>query len=86
VPVGVFAAPLYPLAASQAYARRPEESGAVLAVGHLFTPFGLALPWALGAIADRAGTYVALLLLLVQPLGLLLLVAAQSSRKSRSLP
>ncbi|MDX2093977.1 MAG: MFS transporter [Kofleriaceae bacterium] len=75
VPVGVFASPLYPLAAAQAFARRPEQSGTVLAAGHLFTPLGLALPWLVGLIADHAGTFVALGLLILQPLGLVALVA-----------
>jgi fucose permease len=76
VPVGVFVAPLYPLAAAQAYACRPEASGSVLAAGHVFTPLSLALPWLLGLVADRAGTIVALACLLVQPVGLAALVAA----------
>lgn len=76
IPVGAASAPLYPLAAAQAYASRPNQSGAVLAAGHLFTPMGLALPWLVGLVADRAGTTVALALLVVQPLGLIALVAA----------
>lgn len=72
LPVGMTAAPLYPLAAAQAYARCPGRSGVVLAMSHLFTPLGLALPWLLGMVADRAGMLVALSLLLVQPLGLAL--------------
>lgn len=80
VPVGACSAPLYPLAAAQAFARRPEQSGAVLAAGHLFTPLGLALPWLIGTVADHAGTYVALLVLVAQPLGLVALVAAERRR------
>ncbi len=76
-PVGFFAAPLYPLAAAQAFARRPDQSGTVLAAGHLFTPFGLALPWLIGVIADRAGTHVALVVLVAQPLGLIVLAVRQ---------
>lgn len=68
--VGATAAPLYPLAAAQAYARCPGQSGLVLAASHLFTPLGLALPFAIGLVADEAGTHVALVALLVQPLGL----------------
>jgi MFS family permease len=74
IPAGAFIAPLYPLSAAQAYARRPDASGSVLAAGHLFTPFGLALPWAIGALADHAGLFAALLLLVVQPLGLVVIV------------
>lgn len=79
-PVGVFTAPLYPLAAAQAYATRPEQSGSVLAIGHLFTPLSLATPWLIGAVADRAGTTAALALLVAQPLGLVALVAATARR------
>ena len=71
LPVGAFAAPLYPLAAAQAYAQRPDSPGAVLAASHLFTPVGLALPFLIGLVADHAGTHVALALLAIQPLALL---------------
>lgn len=73
--VGATAAPLYPLAAAQAYRLRPGRSGAVLAASHLFTPLGLALPFLLGALADHAGTVAALAMLVLQPLGLALLTA-----------
>ncbi|HEY5923151.1 MAG TPA: MFS transporter [Kofleriaceae bacterium] len=79
--VGACSAPLYALAAAQAYARKPEASGAVLAASHLFTPLGLALPVLVGTVADHAGTSVALTLLVAQPLGLVVLVAA--TRASR---
>ena len=68
------------LGQSKAYALRPEQSGSVLAAAHLFTPLGLALPWLVGSVADHAGTTVALVLLVAQPLGLLLLVAASRTR------
>ncbi len=73
--VGAASAPLYPLAAAQAYAARPDGSGSVLAAQHLFTPLGLALPWLIGVVADAAGTGVALAVLAVQPIGLIVLVA-----------
>lgn len=76
VPVGATSSVLYPLAAARAYARCPGRSGVVLAASHLFTPIGLALPWLLGIVADRAGTFVALALLVVQPLGLAVLAYA----------
>jgi MFS family permease len=76
IPVGATSTPLYPLVAARTYAQRPEESGAVLAASHLFTPLGLALPYAVGAIADHWGTYAALTVLIAQPLGLLVLVRA----------
>ena len=80
VPVGATAATLYPLAAARAYARRPGQSGSVLAASHLFTPLGLALPWLIGMVADRAGLTIALALLVVQPLGLVALATRERSR------
>lgn len=74
--VGATATPLYPLASAQAYARCPGRSGVVPVAGHLFAPFVLVLPWLLGAVADRAGTLVALALLVAQPIGLVVLAAA----------
>ena len=76
-PVGATAAPLYPLASARAYARRPGSTATVLAASHLFTPLGLAFPFALGVIADHAGTPVALATLVVQPLALWLLACAR---------
>jgi len=83
LPVGAFSAPLYPLAAAQTFARRPEASGSVLAAGHLFTPLGLALPWVVGVIADRAGTSVALLVLLAQPVVIVALAWRRHGAPSR---
>lgn len=80
--VGAASAPLYPLAAAQAYARRPGRAGVVVVAGHVFAPFGLALPWLLGLVADHAGTAVALALLVVQPVGLVLLTVATAPRRS----
>lgn len=81
VPVGLFAGPLYPLASAQAFAARPESSGVVLAASHLFTPLALAFPFALGAIADAAGTQVALAVLLVQPVGLCMFAISQTKAR-----
>ena len=74
--VGATSTPLYPLASAQAYARRPGRAGVIVVAGHLFAPFALALPWLLGAVADRAGTGVALSLLVAQPIGLVVLAVA----------
>jgi MFS family permease len=79
-PAGVFIAPLYPLTAAQAYAQRPGKSGSVQAVGHLFSPISLALPWLLGIVADRASIVTALALLVIQPIGLVALVAVTCRR------
>lgn len=81
VPVGLCVGPLYPLASAQAYAARPGSSGLVLAASHLFTPMGLAIPFVLGAVADAAGTPVALSLLLLQPVGLCMLAIWQLKRR-----
>jgi fucose permease len=83
VPVGVTAAPLYPLATAQAYARCPGRSSVVLVTSHLFAPFALALPWLLGWIADRAGTLAALAVLAAQPIGLVVLAFTTAGRDSR---
>lgn len=82
IPVGASSTPLYPLVAAQAFARRPESSGAVLAASHLFTPLGLALPFLVGAIADHAGTYVALAVLVVQPVALVVLALVLVPKRS----
>jgi MFS transporter, FSR family, fosmidomycin resistance protein len=73
IPVGITAAPLYPLASSHAYATRPAKAATVLAASHLFTPLGLAMPFALGVVADHFGTYAALATLAIQPFGLWIL-------------
>jgi MFS family permease len=86
VPVGMTSAPLYPLSAAQAYAMRPEQSGAVLAAGHVFTPFGLALPWLLGLAADHWGTRVALALLAIEPIGVAILALAARPHRDRQTP
>ncbi|TMQ05865.1 MAG: MFS transporter [Deltaproteobacteria bacterium] len=83
VPVGATAAPLYPLATAQAYARCPGRSSVVLVASHLFAPLVLALPWLLGWVADRAGTLCALALLAVQPIGLVVLALTTGDRDSR---
>lgn len=88
VPVGATAAPLYPLATAQAYARCPGRSSVVMVTSHLFAPFALALPWLLGWVADHAGTLAALALLAAQPIGLVALALVttgdRDSRDSRT--
>jgi predicted MFS family arabinose efflux permease len=71
--VGATASPLYPIVTAQAYAALPGRSGTVNAAGHLFTPVAMALPWLLGRLADRAGTFAALLVLVVEPLAILVI-------------
>jgi MFS family permease len=79
--VGFTAAPLHPLAQAQAYAALPGRSGAVAASEHLFSPITMAVPWILGWVADHHGTGAALLLLVVQPIGLTVL-ALRAQRPS----
>ncbi len=79
--VGFTAAPLHPLAQAQAYAALPGRSGAVAASEHLLSPITMAVPWVLGWVADHHGTGAALLLLVVQPIGLALL-ATRAQRPS----
>jgi predicted MFS family arabinose efflux permease len=71
--VGFCAAPLYPIVKAQAYRALPGRSGAVNAAAVAFIPLEMALPFALGLIADRVGLRAALALLVVQPAGLLAL-------------
>ncbi len=71
--VGLFAAPLYPIAQAQAYRALPDQSGLVNAVSVVFRPFEIALPLIIGLVADQLGLRVALALLAAQPLGLLVI-------------
>ncbi|HVS12350.1 MAG TPA: hypothetical protein VMV46_00360, partial [Thermoanaerobaculia bacterium] len=79
--VGASAAPLYPIAKAQAYRALPGRPGAVNALGQLFTPAEVALPFLLGVLADRCGLLAALLVLVLQPVGILAL-ALLSTRPS----
>jgi hypothetical protein len=54
----------------------------VAALGQLFGPLDLAIPVVLGLLADRYGSTVALLGLLVQPLGLLAALARRTQTKA----
>ncbi|MCA9623069.1 MAG: MFS transporter [Myxococcales bacterium] len=82
--VGVTAAPMYPIASARAYAALPGRSGTVNAAGHLFTPLMLAAPWLLGLLADRYGTASALVVLLIQPVGLALAGLIALRRQART--
>lgn len=66
---GLFAAAHYPLLRARAYASVPEQPHLVLAVGALTGTLDLLLPLAVGAVADGAGLGAAMLVLLLQPLG-----------------
>jgi hypothetical protein len=61
---------MYPIAKAQAYRALPGHSGTVNAVDSLFGPASIALPFALGLLADHAGLTPTLLALAVQPVAL----------------
>jgi DHA1 family bicyclomycin/chloramphenicol resistance-like MFS transporter len=69
--IDALAAGYYPIVAAQAYRALPGRSGAVNAVGSLFTPLELVIPLAVAAIADGFGLAPALLLFGLEPLGVL---------------
>jgi hypothetical protein len=61
---------------AQAYRTLPDQAGMVSALGHLFFPLTLALPFVLGTIADHVGLVATLLVLTAQPVGLFVLAVA----------
>jgi len=84
--VGLCAAPLYPIAQAQAYRALPGQSGMVNAALSLLVPVELAIPLALGQIADRLGLTVALSTLALFPFGLAaigLLAGPEGPRNSK---
>lgn len=68
---GLFASAHYPLAQARAYRALPHRPALVAATAQVFSGFDLVLPVALGMVADRFGLTAALLLLSLQPLGIL---------------
>lgn len=76
---GMFASAHYPLLRARAFAALPDRPHVVLAVGSLFSAVELLLPLAVGGVADGLGVFAAMLVLLVQPVGVLL--AAAVSRR-----
>jgi predicted MFS family arabinose efflux permease len=70
---GAFAATHYPLVKAQAYRALPGRSGTVNAVLTLFGVSELVVPVLLGLAADRLGLRFTLVLLALQPLGILAL-------------
>lgn len=77
---GALAAPLYPIAKAQAFRALPGRPGTVNALGQIFTPADVALPLVLGLVADRWGLQATLLVLVLQPVGLLLLALVTRRR------
>ncbi|MBF5046617.1 MULTISPECIES: MFS transporter [Myxococcaceae] len=79
--VGLFAAMHHPLLRARAFAVLPERPNVVLAVGALVSALELAVPLAVGAVADGVGVFAAMLVLFLQPLGVVL--AALMSKQER---
>jgi MFS family permease len=71
--VGVTCAGQYPLAQAQAYRAVPGRGGVVNALTSLLTPIEVVLPIGLAAMAGSLGVTAVLLVLALQPLGLLAL-------------
>mgnify|MGYP001494665983 CR=1 FL=1 len=83
--IGLTAAPLYPVATAQVYAACPGRPALIGAAEQVFAPIEIALPWLVGALADRVGLQWALVGLALQPivLGTLALRAWPRSRPRR---
>lgn len=82
--VGMFSAAHYPIAQARAYAALPGRSLLVAAAAQPFLLFDLLLPLAAGWLADAFGARVALGATLLQPIGLLLVVAALTRAPRRT--
>jgi hypothetical protein len=80
---GLFAAAHYPLLQARAFAAMPGRPNVVLAAGALFQTLDLALPLLVGFVADGAGLFAAMLVLLVQPAGVLVVAVAVRPRRVR---
>ena len=65
--VGVTCAPHHALAQSRAYAEMPNNPGTVQAIGQLFVVLDVALPLAIGVVADVSGLGAAIAFLGAQP-------------------
>lgn len=78
---GAFAAMHHPLLRARAFAAAPGEPHLVVAAGAIFGPLELLVPLAVALVADGAGLTAAMLVLLVQPLGVL--AAALAARERR---
>jgi fucose permease len=82
--LGVVIAWHYPLAQAQAYRVAGERSGQVIVLAPLFSVLDLASPIALGLLADHGGLTLALVALLAQPAGLLLVLFVVRDRGGRA--
>ena len=79
---GLFTAAHYPLLKARAFAALPGRPELVQAVGSAVGALDLAIPVAVGLVADRAGLLAAMALLAAQPVGVV--VAALASRTARA--
>jgi predicted MFS family arabinose efflux permease len=66
---GLFTASHYPLLRGRAFAAMPDRPEVVLAVGSALTAVDLVVPVGIGLVADHAGLLGAMLVLLLQPAG-----------------
>jgi MFS family permease len=82
--LGVFASPLWPLSMARAYSSGPPALIAALAA--ILDPIDVVVPAALGQVADHVGLGPALLLLLVQPLGILLVLRWTTGGRKEARP
>ncbi len=80
---GFFGAALYPIVKARAYRALPRQSGMVNAVSHIFTPLEIALPLGLGLVADVFGLTAALVVLIAQPVGILVLASLPLAKEAQ---
>lgn len=82
---GFFAAAHHPLLTARAYATLPDRPSTVAAVSSLVAVLDLGVPVIIGLIADAWGVGAALVVLLVQPAGVIAAAAvARASRRQES--
>ena len=87
--LGAAIGPQFPLAQAQCYRRARGEPVLVNVLESALEPLHAALPFVLGVLADRAGLWTTLLVLLLQPLSLLMalmMIGAPRSSSARSPP
>jgi fucose permease len=77
------AAPLHPIVSARAYAALPGRSTAVNVIASAMSTVELAIPFALGAIADRFGVRAALAFMIVEPAALLVVAGILLLRRPR---
>jgi fucose permease len=83
--VGLTDAGQWPLAKALAYREAPGHSGLVNALGALLAPLEVAAPIVIGVVAHRFGVTAAMIVLAIQPLGLLAIVLLTPGRRAERL-